>query len=67
VSHIQTPRQTSTPNREALIKAAQQQVQRILLDLEDELPGERIDSVTVDTRNFAALAVEIWTVRGVRH
>lgn len=38
---------------------AEEQIQRILIDLEEEA-GEEIDSVDVDTRQFANLRVEIF-------
>lgn len=39
------------------IRKAERAIQRILLDLEDD--GAKVESVRVDTRNFANLAVEI--------
>lgn len=41
------------------VKEAEEKIQRILLDLEDVV-GEDVNSVDVDTRQFANLRVEIW-------
>ena len=43
---------------ETLLKQAEERIQRILIDLEEET-GKRIDHVEVDTRNFAQLRTEI--------
>ena len=50
-------------SKDLLLKEAEQAIQRILLDLDERLAevGDKIDSVRVDTRNFANLAVEIIT------
>lgn len=47
---------------DAAIEKAEQQIQRILLDLADET-GRDIDFVNVDTRPFANLKVEIFFQR----
>lgn len=47
---------TLTP--EMLIERAQEQIQKILIDLEDEA-GIEIDDVDVDTREFSNLRVQI--------
>lgn len=41
------------------VKKAQEAIRTILLRLEEET-GKSIDSVEVDTRNFAQLATQIW-------
>jgi hypothetical protein len=43
---------------EPAVKHAEQRIQRILIDLEEET-GKRVDHVEVDTRNFAQLRTEI--------
>lgn len=51
--------------REQRTKAVEQKIQRILLEFEEEA-GMRIDSVTVDTRNFVNCAVEIFLTEDQR-
>jgi hypothetical protein len=50
---------------EPAVKHAEQRIQRILIELEEEL-GKRIDHVEVDTRNFAQLRTEITLRAGTR-
>jgi hypothetical protein len=50
---------------EPAVKHAEQRIQRILIELDEEL-GKRIDHVEVDTRNFAQLRTEITLRAGTR-
>lgn len=43
----------------SMLKQAEERIQKILLDLEEEA-GREIDAVQVDTRQFANLKVEIF-------
>lgn len=47
-----------SPHDEAALKRAEKRIQRIMIDLEEEV-GKRIDHVEVDTRNFANFATDI--------
>lgn len=49
----------SKSDRDRKIKEAEEAIRKILIDLQDAI-GEEIESVNVDTRNFANLATEIW-------
>lgn len=58
-----TERAIDTKARDALLKAAEDKIQRILLDLDEELTStfrQQIDEVRADTRRFANLKVEIF-------
>lgn len=46
-------------NPEQALKRAEDKIQKVLLDLQNET-GERVDLVRVDTRNFANLSVEVF-------
>ena len=50
---------------EPVVRHAEQRIQRILIDLEEEL-GKSVDHVEVDTRNFAQLRTEITLRDGPR-
>lgn len=52
----------SQTDQDAALQKAEKAIQEILLDLENE-HGIAIDSISVDTRNFANLAVTIVPVR----
>ncbi|RBP01071.1 hypothetical protein DFR50_15916 [Roseiarcus fermentans] len=47
-----------TPRQEKLVKAAEKRMQAVLLELQEEA-RLNVETVEVDTRNFANLSVEI--------
>lgn len=46
-------------DRQTILKTAERRIQNLLIELEEDLQC-KIESVEVDTRNFANLAVEIF-------
>ena len=49
----------TTQKHRATIDRAEERVREILFELEEET-GASIESVKIDTRNFAQLSTEIW-------
>lgn len=47
--------------RAYLVKRAEEEIRATLLGLDADLPGVEVDSVEVDTRNFANMRVTIMT------
>lgn len=54
-----------TIHESIILKHAERKIQRIMLDLDEQLidVGARVDSVDVDTRNFANMKTEIHTIK----
>lgn len=49
----------TTEKHKAAVERAEERVREILFDLEEET-GASIESVEIDTRNFAQLRTDIW-------
>lgn len=55
-----------TPFQRGAVKSAEEKIRRALYELEEET-HLYVDSVSVDTRNFARLGTEIWLTKRMRH
>jgi hypothetical protein len=54
---------TKIINAATLTDDVEQRIQKLLLELDEKLAefGQAVESINVDTRNYANLAVTIWT------